>query len=498
MLLTMKLGGRMPAARLRQPGRLMAAVGLCLGLAAGALLGMATYRWSKSLPEPPRLEDKAPPHGSASWLSQTSDGNWRAFARSSKSFTSRSLPAGDIAEVRWTRAERPCVEEPVEGIESWYCGAGPVVENSRRSPDSRESFVFLVDPEKDPAVETLAQALLDSGSADIVGVVRRSLFEWWSRVASFDPLRKDEQTLVLTSSSLSHSIRKSERLAWLQVASWEGMAAALRFSGRKSVREVWPHLKVLEGDPSQLWLHGLGSCRTGETIEEAGIEFVHICPGTFMMGSDTKDPRAYPDELPAHEVTLSEYWIGKYEVTDAQYREQGSDNRPVTNVSWRDADVFCRRNGWRLPTEAEWEYAARAGSRTAWSFGDDEKALGEFAWFRENSGMGLHPVGTKEPNAWGLHDMYGNAWEWVNDWGGPYKAEAQVDPNGPSTGVVHVLRGGAFGGTPRYLRSAFRIRNQPSNRFRFIGIRCARGLSPPPPLPPPSRPAGRGAPPPNK
>ena len=471
MLQTMRLGGGMPAASLRQPGRLMAAVGLCVGLAAGAF-GVQIHRWWQS--EPPRLEDKTPPPGSVSWLSQISDGSWRAFAGAAKSWSRVNATPGDVAEVRWTRAELSCVEEPKAGVEVWRCGVGTVVENSRLSSDIRQSLIVLENPERGPAVESLAQALLDSGSADIVYIVRAPFLEWWNRVPPLDPLRQDQQVLVLTTSSLSHSVRKGERLGWLRAASWKGLETALRFKGRKSVREIWPQLAVLEGDPARLWLRGLETCRAGETIKELSMEFVHVCPDTFVMGAIANDQRASSDEKPAHEVTLSEYWIGKYEVAEAQYHGKGSDNNPVTDVSWFDADAFCKRNGWSLPTEAQWEYAARAGTQTAWSFGDDEKSLGDYAWFEGNSGNGPHPVGTRKPNSWGISDMHGNAWEWAADWYGPYANKPEADPTGPSTGKGRVLRGGAFEGSPGDLRSALRYWDLPSSRFRDIGFRCAR------------------------
>lgn len=211
--------------------------------------------------------------------------------------------------------------------------------------------------------------------------------------------------------------------------------------------------------------------------ERSGITFVRICPGTFTMGSADDDPLARDDERPAHRVTLSEYWIAKYETTNAQYRRfrpehEGEDELPVTNVSWHDADKFCRHFGFQLPTEAQWEYAARAGSTTAWSFGNGEIEVGRYAWYESNAGGQAQPVGTKAPNRWGLHDMHGNVMEWVADWYGPYSAEAKTDPSGPLTGVNRVLRGGAFNFAPGLLRSASRYWVQPGVSGGVAGFRC--------------------------
>ncbi|MEO2033591.1 MAG: formylglycine-generating enzyme family protein, partial [Planctomycetaceae bacterium] len=155
---------------------------------------------------------------------------------------------------------------------------------------------------------------------------------------------------------------------------------------------------------------------------------------------------------------------------------------PVEQVSWDDAVEFCRKlssraeeksAGWvyRLPTEAEWEYACRAGTTTAYSFGDSEFELGEYAWFRENSNGTTHPVGEKRPNGWGLYDMHGNVWEWCQDWYADYPSGALRHPMGPSTGSYRVFRGGSWNFPARYCRSAFRFLHTPVNRYNFLGFR---------------------------
>jgi formylglycine-generating enzyme required for sulfatase activity len=211
-----------------------------------------------------------------------------------------------------------------------------------------------------------------------------------------------------------------------------------------------------------------------------------------MMGSTDGDP----DEKPVHEVRITKpFYIGVYEVTNAQWsRVMGGvpsnwkdDDRPVENVTWTDVVEFCRKLSeqpeeraagrvYRLPTEAEWEYACRAGTTTKWASGDDEKTLGDMAWFDTNSGSQTRPVGQKRPNAWGLYDMHGNVWEWCSDWYGAYAAEAIADPTGPAGGSDRVLRGGSWYSTATYCWSAFRYGDVPLSRYDGLGFRLA--LSP--------------------
>jgi formylglycine-generating enzyme required for sulfatase activity len=244
-------------------------------------------------------------------------------------------------------------------------------------------------------------------------------------------------------------------------------------AGREAASAV-PQIRPMSPPPAP--------CVSGKESEDVdGMTFVRICAGTFTMGSAANDRRADADEMPAHEVTLSEFWIGKTEVTNEQYRRiwtdhQGDAQLPAaTGVQWPKAKAACEHFGGRLPTEAEWEYAARAGSQTAWSFGDDEKKLQEYAWYSGNAGgIMAHPVATKRPNAWGLHDMHGNASEWVGDWYGPYASAAQKDPTGPRVGDVNVVRGGALDVSPLSLRSANRTRIGPGAWIFGVGFRCVR------------------------
>ena len=165
-----------------------------------------------------------------------------------------------------------------------------------------------------------------------------------------------------------------------------------------------------------------------------GMKLVLIPAGEFLMGSPESDSDAPDEEKPQHKVRISKpFYLGVTEVTQEQYervmgenpsRFKGDPQRPVEKVSWEDAVAFCRKlsekegRTYRLPTEAEWEYACRAGSQTKWSFGDDDSALKEYAWYLDNADSTTHPVAQKKPNAWGLYDMHGNVWEWCQDWYG--------------------------------------------------------------------------------
>jgi formylglycine-generating enzyme required for sulfatase activity len=237
---------------------------------------------------------------------------------------------------------------------------------------------------------------------------------------------------------------------------------------------------------------GIKYANENSTVVDLGsgvsMRLIEIQPGRFMMGSPASEAGRNDDE-PQHSVTITKaFWLGQTEVTQAQWQavmgsnpshSQGNPNHPVEQVSWNDAQEFCRRLSqktgltFRLPTEAEWEYACRAGTTTAYSFGNDAGRLGEYAWFKENSGGSTKPVATRKPNAWGLHDMHGNVWEWCSDWYGEYPSGAATDPQGPRSGSGRVLRGGSWS---RYsdCRAANRNGNVPGSRNSLYGFRVAR------------------------
>ena len=216
------------------------------------------------------------------------------------------------------------------------------------------------------------------------------------------------------------------------------------------------------------------------------MKLVLIPAGKFMMGSPESEKGRDENEGPQHEVTISKpFYMGVTEVTQAQYEAvmgtnpshfKGATN-PVEMVSWNDATEFCKKlsektgQTVRLPTEAEWEYACRAGSKTRFSFGDADEGLGDYAWYNANSGNTTHPVGQKKPNAWGLYDMHGNVWEWCADWFGDYPKGAVTDPRVRRPVQMRVLRGGSWYGDAGECRSGYRSWTTPIDRNDNGGFR---------------------------
>jgi formylglycine-generating enzyme required for sulfatase activity len=267
-----------------------------------------------------------------------------------------------------------------------------------------------------------------------------------------------------------------------------------------------------------------------ETIEGLTVPMVWIPSGRFEMGSRMSaeevvkkyrgaagDEQNLADEHPVHEVELDGFWLGKFEVTNRQYRKfqpghdsgsfQGwglnSDDQPVVEVSWTDAKAFCdwlsQKTGktYTLPTEAQWEYACRAGTTTERYWGDDDDQMGKYAntadrtlkrdlgakvpssWVFADTTDGYvvsAPVGRFKPNAFGLYDMIGNVWEWCEDWYDEkyYASSPLRNPTGPSVGAQRVLRGGSWGIGPESARSAYRCWFSPEGRVLFFGFRLAR------------------------
>jgi formylglycine-generating enzyme required for sulfatase activity len=234
---------------------------------------------------------------------------------------------------------------------------------------------------------------------------------------------------------------------------------------------------------------------------------IRINGGTFTMGSPNNEPGRGEGET-QHQVTLDGFYMSKYEITQKEYQEvmgtnpsyYKGDNLPVENVTWYDAIEYCNKrsqkegltaaytingnrvtlnlkaNGYRLPTEAEWEYACRAGTTTAFNNGNNNAAsLDAIAWYKSNSGNRTRQVGLKTPNAWGLYDMHGNVREWCWDWAGNYSIFSTRNPTGPASGDRRVARGGDLTiEEPRLLRSAVRLSSKPDEKFANIGFRVVR------------------------
>ena len=213
-----------------------------------------------------------------------------------------------------------------------------------------------------------------------------------------------------------------------------------------------------------------------------GMKFVYVPPGEFRMGSPTNEPGRHDDELP-HTVKISRgFWVGQMEVTQNQWKKVMGFNRaapegddlPASKLSWAQAFDFCRRLrqadglAYNLPTEAQWEYACRAGSKGAYSAGQAD----DVAWHMDNSDETPHPVGGKKPNAWGFYDMHGNAAEWCRDfYARDPGSHPIVDPQGPAEGTARVVRGGSWGHFPRACRSAARASFNPAYPLERVGLR---------------------------
>lgn len=239
---------------------------------------------------------------------------------------------------------------------------------------------------------------------------------------------------------------------------------------------IWP--AVVWSEPVQNYTNSIG------------MEFVLVAPGSFQMGS-LHGETVPTNETPAHRVEIDKpFYLGKYEVTQAQWEALMKNNpshfkdpnRPVEQISWEEARQFVRKMNakekvkvYRLPTEAEWEYAARAGTTTRFHWGEQEQDAGRYAWYGGNAGGQTHPVGQKQPNAWGLYDVAGNVWEWCQDWYDAkyYQHSPKSNPIGPDRGMDFVVRGGGWHNAAPLLRSAIRYHDTPNGRSLLTGVRIA-------------------------
>jgi formylglycine-generating enzyme required for sulfatase activity len=284
--------------------------------------------------------------------------------------------------------------------------------------------------------------------------------------------------------------------------------------GQCAVVPAWATLIEAAPNPAVVWDDDLRGAilATGYAwrVRDAAtqIEMVLIPPGTFQMGcSASQQWGCSNNENPVHTVTLTTaFYMGRYEVTQAQWQARmGSNpsyyqsassqvpaaqvpNRPVEKVSWDTIQGFLAQTGMRLPTEAEWEYAYRAGTTTAFhgytgnlSGTNDDNLVGNIGWYNANSNSQTRPVGGKLANGYGLHDMSGNVWEWVNDWYGTYPSSPQNNPTGPASGWYRVVRGGAGNYLTGDLRASYRFYFTPGNSYISVGFRVARDPQDQPP-----------------
>jgi len=285
---------------------------------------------------------------------------------------------------------------------------------------------------------------------------------------------------------------------------WERQLYALKITERLDPGAIEGIKQKLVNHPSldiRKWITGKEEQAFLDiiTAEQGGYELIRIPGGTFMMGSPESEEGRYDDEGPLHRVNVPDFYMGKYPVTNEEYGlylQENPDSRepafwanqqfnqprqPVVGVSWDDAKKYAKWAGLRLPTEAEWEYACRANTQTRYYPGDKEEDLGRAGWYGRNSGRQLHPVGEKEPNSFGLYDMHGNVWEWVEDDrhdnynGGPNDGSAWI--NSPR-GSARVIRGGAWNGGAHCCRSAIRGDDSPHDYRRvLLGFRLSRSVS---------------------
>ena len=316
------------------------------------------------------------------------------------------------------------------------------------------------------------------------------------RMGKVYQINRSSGEIIMQSSVQAHEIRMGMRL-YTRI---DGKAAVMkatfpmqsvvkcRIEGRHrkylgSIRVGMPMYKYVNGvederkAPAQR--HRAGAAKT-----VGGIELVYIPGGPFMMGAP--DGEGNDNENPRHKVTVSGFWMGKYEVTQGQYEVvmgnnpsyfKGDTRRPVGQVTWHDAQLFCKKFSTkhgvraRLPYEVEWEYACRAGSTTQYYWGDSMD--GNYCWCGNNSENITHSVGGKRPNAFGLYDMSGNVWEWCTDWydENHYRNNPAVNLRGPSSGQYRVIRGGSWYDDEYSIRSAYRGIGNPGGRSSCGGFR---------------------------
>jgi len=363
---------------------------------------------------------------------------------------------------------------------SWY-GDGTLTRSANRYwyiTDYRNYYLgFRCAASEDPSPESTRRPNSSgpsrNGQEQPTGRERRTVIEQaWSRTRIQDTI--EAYALFITEYDHEPQAEDLKGQARARIAELE-QAARKEVARLEAARQEAARREVAKQEAA-----GQAQVRT----LPAGMRFVRIPAGSFQMGSKKADQ----DERPLHRVNISRpFYLQTTEVTQGQWQAvmgnnpshfKNGNDYPVEQVSWNDVLAFLKKlnaidpgKNYRLPTEAEWEYACRAGT-TGERYGE----LDAIAWYWKNSGNQTHPVGMKQPNAWGLYDMLGNVWEWCADWYGAdyYASSPSTDPQGPQSGEGRVLRGGSWNGMDNLSRSAFRLRNDPGQQYYDIGLRCAR------------------------
>ena len=367
---------------------------------------------------------------------------------------------------------------------------GVTVVNQGRGDGLRWQVRFTI-----PAGLVLAESSASKPTADLnvvaAGKTRQAAV--WVKAAQVGDWAIEAELLV------SGSSWHRQRLAVTVLAESEQEPAAspaawqqyfYEHNGRKLLdfsSDHWLKLSVPEqqkyAQAYQAWYARTTGYPVEKELTAAGVVFVLrlMPPGRFVMGSPEQEVGRLKDE-PQHRVVLPEpFYIGKYEVTQAQWLAIMGNNpaafrdsgllAPVEQVSWTDCQEFCQKTSLQLASEAQWEYACRAGVTTAYWFGDNAALLDRYAWFDENAGGFAHSVGQKPGNAWGCFDLHGNVWEWCQEWKGDYPAEEVIAPSGPTTGTTRVRRGCSWKRGAALCRSASRHGNPVERRSDCMGLR---------------------------
>ena len=514
MLQQMEFGadhcGVMEPVSLRLPRRLRAIVAcvVALGVLEGALSVMSAWGRSASI----ALDPGSLPPGAWARATLLDRGSALLDVGHPRCWQSPQVVRTGT-RVRWERATRPC-REKLDGVgEVWRCGTLTDPVRSPGSPDRPTEAVLVDASTDDPDAQDFAAGLLDSGSFDRViwttsqpvhgastgdsvatsrsvlwaspgGSVATSRSAPWASAANrwVGPGRVELRVDARLHESNASRVASAHATGAPRITaeSWVYLLGALGFEGIRSASQAWPEAQLEGEGAADVRVRGSGG---------GGLDMVWVRGGEFVMGSEQTDPEAYENEKPAHRVRVTGFWIGKREVSNREYRafdpgKEGVDHLPVLQVSWNEAKAFCEGRRLRLPTEAEWEFAARGAASWKYPWGNDPPDENR-AVFHPVSSFGMASVESYYEGAgpFGTLHQVGNAWEWVADC---YDMQAYEKHTAHGAIVVNpfhdcplgssrVLRGGSFLNIARNIRSAVRLGDNPGTRDWLSGFRCARG-----------------------